>query len=266
MKMQCHFEGQKITYHLRRGGAGKPIFLLHGFCEDHRIWQALLPHLPDVAIYALDLPGFGKSPAPKRTDMHFWAQCVQAVMADVGVEKPHLIGHSLGGYLGLECLAAFSSQLAGLTLLHSHAWEDSPERLEARQKAISVVGSGKKSLYVQNLFAGLFAPHFAAENEGEVQRCTAMGQQQTAAGITVALRLMMERRNHLATLENAPLPVQFILGKEDALIPVSMGLDMGHRPAFSDVIVLEGVGHMGMVEAPEKVGAAIGAFYALLQS
>lgn len=58
------------TLAVRRSGprpdeAGPPLVLLHGFPFDARMWDAVVAHIPQVPVLALDAPGFGDSPSPQ---------------------------------------------------------------------------------------------------------------------------------------------------------------------------------------------------------
>lgn len=98
--------GSRIEVSYERRGRGAPLVLLHGI--GHR-WQAWEPVLDRLAahhdVIALDLPGFGASPMlpPGRAyDVPGAIGALTEVFADLGVERPHVAGNSLGGMLALE--------------------------------------------------------------------------------------------------------------------------------------------------------------------
>ncbi len=93
-----------------RRGSGEALVLLHGI--GHR-WQAWLPVLPRLArhheVIAIDLPGFGGSPVPTGgmpRDMAGLVALVRSELADLGLDRPHMAGNSLGGAVALELAAA----------------------------------------------------------------------------------------------------------------------------------------------------------------
>lgn len=91
--------------HLRRGG-GEPLVLIHGVGSRRQIWDPVLDALAGQReVLALDLPGFGASPVPpsgQPTSRSELAEAVCALLDEVGWDRPHVIGHSLGGGIGLE--------------------------------------------------------------------------------------------------------------------------------------------------------------------
>ena len=94
------YQSSKIAYH--EEGKGDPIVLLHGFGEDHFIWNQLLPNLRnDFRLILPDLPGSGLSQRIEDMSMEGMAACILKVL-DLecpGIHRPFLIGHSMGGYI-----------------------------------------------------------------------------------------------------------------------------------------------------------------------
>lgn len=241
--------------------AALPLVLLHGFCEDAAIWDALTKHWAGLPIVAMDLPGFGGSEPPEVPGMEAYVEAVAVVLDTLSLPKILLTGHSLGGYVALEFAARFPERLAGMCLFHSHPFEDTPERKEGRRRAIDLLHAGKKEAYLKQLYPGLFAPEFISAHPEIVENLVQNGRSYPVEGIAAALTAMMQRREHLDTLQHAAFPVQFVLGDQDALIPVQQALKAAVLPAISRVDLLRGVGHMSMFEAPDKAAEAVQAFY-----
>lgn len=89
-----------------RKGAGEPLLLLHGIGHRRQAWDPVLDRLAErYDVLAADLPGFGESdpyPAGTRIDMEAACRVVVAELARQGVERPHVMGNSLGGAMALE--------------------------------------------------------------------------------------------------------------------------------------------------------------------
>lgn len=87
-----------------RTGAGPPLLLIHGLGATRKIWQ---PQIERVArerdVIAVDMPGFGDSllleEAPTPWAM---AEAITRMCTEIGVERPHVAGNSLGGWVALE--------------------------------------------------------------------------------------------------------------------------------------------------------------------
>lgn len=246
-----------MGYQIDGPASDVPLVLLHGFCEDSSVWEPILPYFDDIPLVRLDLPGFGASDLSASSDISACAEAIFKTLKGLGITRCALVGHSLGGYVALEYLQRYPEHLVGIGLFHSHPYPDAPERILARKRAIEMLQQGKRDLYVTQLFPGLFAPSFAATHPEVIQILTERGKQQSAAGIIAALETMMHRPAYLETLENASCPVLFLLGREDALIPVDSALQAAVLPPICDLHLLPGVGHMAMWEAPQISADAV---------
>jgi pimeloyl-ACP methyl ester carboxylesterase len=261
MKHATLANSRRVAYFENEMAEGLPLVLLHGFCEDSSVWDEFIPRLGGLRIVRVDLPGFGGSDLPPASGMEFYADAVLAVLEKISIEKCVLVGHSMGGYAALEFAEKHPERLAGLGLFHSHPFKDSPERKEARQRGIEMLHSGKRDLYVAQLFPNLFAENFAKTNSQLVNALIDSGKRQSAEGITAALESMMARKNHEETLRRLTCPALFLLGAEDAIVPPDQGLQAAILPNIADLQMLEGVGHMGMFEAAEKCAEIVRRFW-----
>jgi pimeloyl-ACP methyl ester carboxylesterase len=84
-----------------RAGSGDPLVLMHGIGSHWQVWEPVLPMLTARHdVIAVDLPGFGDSPMPPPgTPPGIDSLCdlVLGFLADLGIERPHVAGNSLGG-------------------------------------------------------------------------------------------------------------------------------------------------------------------------
>ena len=88
----------------RRSGSGPPLLLLHGIGLDVNCWEPVRPILErERDVIAVDLPGFGGSARLEGTpSVQALASAVEGLIADLGLERPHVAGNSLGGAISLE--------------------------------------------------------------------------------------------------------------------------------------------------------------------
>jgi pimeloyl-ACP methyl ester carboxylesterase len=115
-------------------GKGQPLVLLHGFLEDHSIWEKIATPLASAyQLMLIDLPGHGKTPIKEENcSMAFMAKAVIEVLDQEKIDKAIFVGHSLGGYVALSCLQHFPEKFSGICLVNSTTDPDSPERLQNR--------------------------------------------------------------------------------------------------------------------------------------
>ncbi|WP_097955864.1 MULTISPECIES: alpha/beta fold hydrolase [unclassified Streptomyces] len=94
----------RVAY--ERTGSGEPLLLLHGIGHHLRAWGPVTRILAaEREVIAVDLPGFGTSPAlPDGVpyDLATVGRVLGAFCAELGLDRPHVAGNSLGGLLALE--------------------------------------------------------------------------------------------------------------------------------------------------------------------
>lgn len=89
-----------------RRGSGEPLVLLHGIGDRWQTWEPVLDRLAAKHdVIAVDLPGFGASPPlppGAAYDLDDFVAAIDGLCTDLGVERPHVAGNSLGGMIALE--------------------------------------------------------------------------------------------------------------------------------------------------------------------
>lgn len=93
-------------------GTGTPVVLLHGLGSCRRRWDPFVDHLPDdVRCVAVDLPGHGDSP-DEGCDGVSAVGAVHELVGALGLDRPVVVGHSLGAIVALLCAATFPTRTA----------------------------------------------------------------------------------------------------------------------------------------------------------
>ncbi|MTD44247.1 alpha/beta fold hydrolase [Conexibacter sp. W3-3-2] len=108
-----------------RTGTGPPVVLLHGLGGERQVWDAVVEHLrAEREVVTVDLPGFGAS-APLAQDVvptpAAIAEQLARFLGEIGLERPHVAGNSLGGWIALEL--ARRDVVASVTGLCPALWE-----------------------------------------------------------------------------------------------------------------------------------------------
>lgn len=250
-----------MRYRINGRPKSLPLVLLHGFCEDSRIWDSLMPDFKGIRTIRPDLPGFGGSDLPLAASIEAYSDAVCALLNELAVERCVLVGHSMGGYAALAFAEQYPERLAGMGLFHSNPFADSEERKTNRQRGIEQIKVGKKALYVRQLFPNLFTPTFAEAHSEVLELLIARAHRYPAEGLIAALTAMHNRPDRTEVLKTLACPVLFLLGESDGLMPVETILPAVKQVPVSDLQILEGVAHMGMFEAPEVCGPAISSFW-----
>ncbi|MCP3931831.1 MAG: alpha/beta hydrolase [Bacteroidetes bacterium] len=234
-------------------GSGTPLVLIHGFCEDSSIWKDFSSELSKrFKIISVDLPGFGYSDFIPACSIASMADIVKAVLDELKFKKAVVIGHSMGGYVGISFAKNYPKYLLGLGMFHSHPFADPEEKKKTRLKAVELIRKEGHLPFARQLFSGLFAPDYAKKHPELIQKLADKAGQYSSESVINALVAMKDRPDNASVLKNIDCPVLFILGAEDNAVPADIGFEQTHLPNVADVQLLEEVGHMGMYEAKEK--------------
>jgi len=235
-------------------GSGMPLVLIHGFGADLNSWRPLLGSLPpDVPVFAVDLPGHGKSPLTGVPNIDTMADAVAGAMAGEGVSSAHLVGHSLGGAVAAALSARLGAGARSLTLI-----------------APAGLGPGINGAFVTGFLAAsseaALAPWMAlltanAEALGPALVKTTLRQRKDMGGAAgqaaVAAAVFPEGtqtfsvRKHIDAFAG---PTKVIFGLEDQVIPPSHAKGLA---GTAGVHLFAGVGHMPQLEARAAVGRLI---------
>ena len=120
-----------------KGTSDNHLIILHGFMENLFIWEEMEAELlKKFKLIKIDLPGHGKSEIYSEIHtMELMAEKVNEVAEFLKIEKFHLLGHSMGGYVSLAFAEKFPEKLNSLTLFFSTYFADDEEKKELREKS-----------------------------------------------------------------------------------------------------------------------------------
>jgi pimeloyl-ACP methyl ester carboxylesterase len=252
--------GKKLL-HYSISGKGPAIVLLHGFLESCEVWKNFVRRLsPDFQVITIDLPGHGKNKsAGDFITMDVMAEEVHQVLKSLNLSGCVMVGHSMGGYVALAYAEKYPKTLKGFILFHSQAGADSPETAANRERTIALVEKDHHS-FIKNFIPGLFDPENVTKLKKEIGFLQKLADNTSKEGIIAAIRGMKSRPDRQHVLLNAKVPVLFIIGKNDKIIPMELLIPQTLLPAHSEVLLLDHVGHMGFIEASGKTFDALKGF------
>jgi len=243
-----------IETHLFEAGSptAPPLLYLHGtylgnlWLEYH---QRLAQHFH---LFAPDTPGFGLTQRPDwMRDMSDYILYFRDLLDTLGLERPSIVGHSLGGWMGVEIAVWFPERVGKLVLSNA--------------AGIRVKGSLIADLFAMNpqeLFTTVFedpaagAPLIPAEMSFDYI-IDQFRQRTTLASLAWNPRYdpKLERR-----LERVQCPTLILWGEHDRLIPAVYAERYQQLIAGSKRVTLQGTGHMPMFEKPAEWSEAITTF------
>ncbi len=234
------------TIYYKERGEGSVLILLHGFCENHKIWDEVIAKLSlHVRVITLDLPGFGKSPILKHQfTLKEVGQAIIELITRLGISKCAIIGHSLGGYVALSAAEARPDLFLGLCLFHSTAQADTGEKKINRDRVMEFVKKNGVQPFIETFIPGLF---FQKDYQkiGKVYQAASKTSKKAIIYYSQAMRDRPDMINFLSSFPNKTL---FIAGEHDSFISVSSLSEQSKRARNGKLEVLTKTGHMGMLE------------------
>lgn len=253
------FKKATITY--ADAGKGRAVVLLHGFLGSHKIWEQTILNLSkQYRVIAIDLLGHGQTDCVGYIHtMELQAKCVKAVLDSLHLKKYVVIGHSMGGYVGLAFADLFPDNLKGLCLYHSTAYADSEDKKRDRSRSIKVVKANHK-IYAIDVIKNLFAIKNFKYLKREIQFANTIAKATSKQSIIASLEGMKDRPNRDLILGMAHYPIMMVIGQHDNVLPYEQLLEQSQLIKNKQVLFLEHDAHMGFLESPIASNLALRKF------
>ncbi|MCW3119533.1 MAG: alpha/beta hydrolase [Chitinophagaceae bacterium] len=256
-KKEVEIKGRKIVY--RVSGQGAPVIFIHGFGEDGEVWKNQALWLEQqFKLIIPDLPGSGDSDRVDDMSMEGLADVIKIILdkelngPDSGFTKVCMIGHSMGGYIGLAFAEKYPIMLKAFGLFHSTAYPDSEDKKTARRKGIEFINEHGAFEFLKNSTPNLFSPTTRKENPEIIDLQINSLSNFSSEALVSYYEGMIQRTDKTMILRNSTIPILFIAGSADNAVPLEDVLKQCHLPSLSYIHILDNSGHMGMLEEPVK--------------
>jgi pyruvate dehydrogenase E2 component (dihydrolipoamide acetyltransferase) len=248
--------GIRVRYARRGADAGVPVLFLHGFGGDLGNWLFNIDALSAVApVVALDLPGHGQSDARlPGTSLAELAGFVAAFLDRIDVPRVHLVGHSLGGAIGAQLALDHPARVASLALINSAGL--GPDINGGYTRGFASAASRRElKPVVEQLFADpALASRQMLDDLLKYKRLDGVGELLDALQRELFANGQQAETPALRLADREDLPLLVVWGAQDRIIPAAHA---GNAPPRATVQVLEGAGHMAMMEKASEVNALL---------
>jgi len=245
-----------IYYCVSRGDPGgqyPPIFLLHGAGASHLCWPAELRRLPGYTVYALDLPGHGRSLGSGQHMIESYAEITVNFLSRLGIYRAIFIGHCMGGAIALQTASLFPDQVFALGLISSGAVMNVPPDIIENLINVSMLPTALEWLR-SNLFA-------AATPENIVLATMRMFDQ-ARPGVLYGDWQACSRFDLRHSVDKISVPVWLAAGAEDRIVPISCANFLARRLKNAELWVFPEAAHMVMIEKPQPCVRSLSKFLA----
>lgn len=226
-----------------------PLVLVHGAGDSARAWKEQVAYFGARA-FALDLPGHGEraDSLQEQVSVSEYAQAVRAIITEeLHLERPIVVGHSLGGLIALQMGLDFGAELGGLILIGTgarmrvlpallEAARTNPEQAQRTLKQFSISQQSDPALPISLL-----------NEPGKTRPGILYRDLMACNGFDVMGRLQ----------EIQNLPTLILCGAEEQNAPVKYSIYLHEHIADSTLKIIPGAGHYVQREKPAEVNRTI---------
>ncbi|MGO4771533.1 alpha/beta fold hydrolase [Flavobacterium sp. W22_SRS_FK3] len=244
------YKNTKISY--TDSGEGTAIVLLHGFLENKKMWQGYVTLFSEnYRVITIDLLGHGKSDCLGYLhSMEDNANVVHEVLKDLNIQKTIVVGHSMGGYVGLAFAELYPKEIQKLVLLNSTSKEDSAEKKLNRTRAIKAVKQNHVT-FVSMAVANLFSENNRTRLISEIEEVREQALKTPLQGIIASLEGMKIRKDRENILKQNLFPALLVLGKKDPVLNYDESISQIENTTAQLVSFEDG--HMSQIENKEEL-------------
>ena len=243
----------ELYYFERLQGDAKhpPVVLIHGAGGSYLSWPAQVRRLPELDVYALDLPGHGKSGGHGQQSIDRYAAHVLRWLDAKKIYRAVFVGHSMGGAIALTLALQHPERVLGLGLLGTGA------RLRVAAPILENTSRPETiPLVLDMLREWAFAPETTPDLvEKAVQHMAA-----TRPSVLHADFLACDAFNALDALGEIHAPALVLYGAEDRMTPVRFSQYLADQLPKARLEIVPQAGHMLMLEKPHQVAESLSSF------
>jgi len=232
-----------------------PVILIHGAGGTHLHWPAQIRRLPGHHVYAVDLPGHGKSDGRGNQTIESYCQSILRWMETNNIYRGVIVGHSMGGAIALNMALEHPERVIALGLIGSGArLRVAPVILENSSSATTF------PVAVKAIMERAFSHH----TDPRLRELASQKMETTRPSVLHGDFLAC---NTFDVMENIPairFPTLVICGQDDQLTPVRYSQFLADQIPKAQARVIPEAGHMVMLEQPQVVANELSAFLATL--
>lgn len=242
-----------------RAGSGEPVVLIHGIGHRRQAWEPIFHRLAKrYDVIALDLAGFGESPGYEDGVDHTMENAcldLEANFADWGIDRPHVVGNSLGGAICLELGAR--GLASSVTVLSPAGFFGRISRFQAfiplalmrlgARLPDRVLRAVSRLLIGRVLIGFLLYSHPGRANAESTYGDSLALKKASAFGKTIRAGIHYKFDAHVV------VPTTIAWGTKDRLLPYSQAARAQQQLPNARHVALPDCGHVPMIDNPELI-------------
>lgn len=241
-------------------GEGTPIIMVHGIGARRGLWRPVVTRLREhYRCISYDLRGHGESPLPEAPfGLDELVEDLEALRDKLGIERAHIVGHSLGGMIGPAYARRYPARVLSLGLFSTAAFRTADDARKV-QAVVTEMRSQGIAASLDTLAARWFTDDFKHARPEAVE---ARKRQVLDTDAKVFLNVFdIYAKTEMAPwLPEVTAPALLITGELDGGCSPRLNQQIASALVDSSLIVLESLRHAILIEAPERVAEHMSVF------
>ncbi len=239
---------KKAYYSGNKNRNGIPLLFCHGSGGGHHHWHYQFKALPpSVNPLAVDLPGHGRSEGAALDCISLYRDWIHRFSRALEIQNFILAGHSMGGAIALAYNLQYPEEVRGLILAGTGA-------------RLRVLPAFLEELRQHNVPETMLEYLYAPDAPEELLNLGRREMENTDPAVYLADLTACDNFDIKDNLHQIEVPGLIICGSEDRLTPVKYSQFLKEKLPQSRLEIIDGAGHMVMLEKPETVNRSIAQF------
>lgn len=239
-----------------RGTGGSAIVFLHGVGSDKSVWKPQLDHFgTSYRSVAFDYPGYCDSgPAPEGTTRDDYAAAMLAAMDQLGIDRAHICGLSLGGVVAIAMHALAPRRCISLIIADSFARHPDGRGIYERSIAASADMRALAEARIDVLLAQPADPAIRSEVVETMARIDPSAYRIGAEAVWLA-----DQRDRAARIG---VPTLVVCGADDKVTPPELSVELARIVPGARYEEIPGAGHLSNLDKPHEFNRILEEFIA----
>lgn len=250
--------GRSLFYREEAGG-DPPVLLVHGWCCDHTYMVPQLEHFARThRVIAPDLSGHGRSDKSATSySIAGFADEVAWLANHLGLERPLVVGHSMGGAVALELAVRYPDLPAAIVILDNTVIPPPDRRARMEELARALAGPDYRDAMRRALEGGFFSRWDDPGRKARIEEAMMSAPQHVIAGAWDGIL----QWDGAAAIAGCTVPALYVAGSE---VRTELGRMLELCPQLITAQVA-GAGHFMQLEVPDQVNAMLDRFFEIVQ-
>ena len=266
--MHILINGANLFVEQAGNAAGPNVVFLHGFPFSHVIWDDQVRAIGPVhRTTTYDLRGHGQSDVGDgQYSVEGHVDDLFTLLDALKIEKPVIVGLSMGGYIILRALERDQQRFRAAVLCDTRSEADTNEVKVRRFKAMAAVKAADSESFAKEFVKSMLTPDADTRVPDAVKEIISIISHTPPLAIAGTQLALASRTDTTASLGDLRLPVLILVGEQDPVTPVSAAEAMRARIPGAELAVVPGASHLSNMENPSFFNERLIAFLQRVQS